>query len=59
MGLLEDNQEWNQCLEEASIIKIKKQLKALYTIILLQCLLVHSEELWEKFKEICCDDMNY
>lgn len=35
MGLFEDEKEWNQSLEEASIIKIIKKLRRLFDIIFL------------------------
>ncbi|XP_028102779.1 ATP-dependent DNA helicase PIF7-like [Camellia sinensis] len=36
-GLLEDDEEWIQCLKEAAVMKTGYQLRRLFTIILTQC----------------------
>ncbi|KAL5730296.1 hypothetical protein ACHQM5_003135 [Ranunculus cassubicifolius] len=53
-GLLEDDEEWAQCLEEASIMKTGHQLRKLFTMILLECNPTQPGVLWEneiKFEE--------
>ena len=46
-GLLEDDEEWIQCLHEAAIIKIGHQLRRLFCIILTECAPLHPLRLWD------------
>ena len=58
-GLLEDDGEWRQCLQEGSVMHTSSQLHQLFITILLfgnpSCTLV----LWEEFHEHICDDLVY
>ena len=56
-GLLEDDDEWVHCLEEASIMKTGYQLRRLFCIILTQCSLLEPLQLWERFSINICDDL--
>ncbi|CAG8510086.1 6725_t:CDS:2 [Acaulospora morrowiae] len=49
LGLLEDDEEWNQCLEEAAILHNSSQLRALFIVILTQCTPAYPKELWLHF----------
>ena len=58
-GLLEDDEEWIQCLSEAAIMKTGHQLRRLFCIILTECAPVHPLELWEQFSMHICDDLGH
>ncbi|GAB2289108.1 hypothetical protein Dimus_038038 [Dionaea muscipula] len=57
LGLLEDDAEWIQCLQEASNIKTGYQLRRLFCVILTQCCPVEPHMLWDQFKSHMCDDL--
>lgn len=59
LGLLEDDGEWTQCLEEAVIMHTGSQLRTLFAIILTQCAPIHPEELWSRFRMNLCDDLQH
>ncbi|KAG5556991.1 hypothetical protein RHGRI_007293 [Rhododendron griersonianum] len=56
-GLLEDDDEWVQCLQEAAVMKIGYQLRRLFSIILTQCSPIHPYALWKQFSVHICDDL--
>ncbi|KAG5549105.1 hypothetical protein RHGRI_014469 [Rhododendron griersonianum] len=56
-GLLEDDEEWVQCLQEAAIMKTGNQLRRLFSIILTQCSPIQPYELWKQFAVHICDDI--
>ena len=56
-GLLEDDEEWIQCLQEASIMNTGYQLRRLYSIILTECSPLHPLALWNQFSKQICDDL--
>ncbi|XP_028081957.1 uncharacterized protein LOC114283346 [Camellia sinensis] len=56
-GLLEDDEEWIQCLKEAAVMKIGYQLRRLFTIILTQCSPLQPYALWNQFSMHICDDL--
>ena len=58
-GLLEDNGEWNQCLEEASLMQTGTRLRHLFTTILLFWTPSQPDQLWERFRTYICDDLPY
>ncbi|KAG5550191.1 hypothetical protein RHGRI_015221 [Rhododendron griersonianum] len=57
-GLLEDDEEWVQCLEEAAIMKTGYQLRRLFCVILTQCSPSQPAALWDKFAMHICDDLS-
>ncbi|CAG8677114.1 11328_t:CDS:2, partial [Cetraspora pellucida] len=57
IGLLEDDNEWIQCLEEASVMCSGLQLRSLFAIILIQCAPTLLENLWTCFRTNICDDL--
>ncbi|KIL54493.1 hypothetical protein M378DRAFT_1055673 [Amanita muscaria Koide BX008] len=57
MGLLEDDGEWRQCLQEASLMQLGKQLRSLFATILIDCAPNNPLELWDQFKANICDDL--
>lgn len=56
-GLLEDDEEWIQCLQEAAIMRTGYQLRRLFVIILTECFPLHPFELWKQFSAHICDDL--
>ncbi|KAF7152638.1 hypothetical protein RHSIM_Rhsim01G0099700 [Rhododendron simsii] len=56
-GVLEDDEEWVQCLQEAAIMKTGNQLRRLFSIILTQCSPIQPYELWKQFAVHICDDI--
>ncbi|XP_058219883.1 uncharacterized protein LOC131330353 [Rhododendron vialii] len=56
-GLLEDDEEWIQCLQEASVMKTGYQLRRLFGVILTQCSPLHPYALWKQFCIHICDDL--
>ncbi len=57
MGLLENDNEWRQCLQETAIMQSGAQLQSLFVTLLLFCQPAKLDELWEEFKENICDDL--
>ncbi|PIA53922.1 hypothetical protein AQUCO_00900472v1 [Aquilegia coerulea] len=58
-GLLENDNEWDKCLEEAVIIKTGHQVRRLFCLILTECNPSRPEILWEKNALKICDDLPY
>ncbi|KAG5552624.1 hypothetical protein RHGRI_010645 [Rhododendron griersonianum] len=56
-GLLEDGEEWVQCLQEAAIMKTGSQLWRLFSVVLTQCFPSQPYALWNKFAVHICDDL--
>lgn len=58
-GMLEDDGEWVQCLEEASIMQTGRTLRSLFTTILQHNTPSSPKALWERFKVHICDDLQH
>jgi hypothetical protein len=58
-GLIEHNEEWIECLREASLIKSGRQMRELYVLIIVNGHATNYRELWENFKEHFVDDFVY
>jgi hypothetical protein len=58
-GLLEDDGEWSQCLEEASHMQTGSQLRMLFSMLLLFCNPTHPDQLWARFRVHICDDLRW
>ena len=56
-GLLEDDSEWHQCLEEAKDMQTGGQLRRLFVTILCDCFPTNPRALWDDFKSYLCDDL--
>ena len=52
LGLLKDDDEWVQCLQEGAIMNTGHQLRRLFSIILAECSLT-------RFSGDVCDDLDY
>ena len=58
-GLLEDDQEWALCLQEAVVMQTGSQLRRLFASILLHCVPSHPSQLWDQFRQHICDDLHH
>jgi len=58
-GLLEDDHEWSQCLEDARHMQSGAQLHHLFVTILRECTPSHPRVLWDTFWPYICDDLAY
>jgi hypothetical protein len=56
-GLLQNDNKWQQCLEEASMICMGDTLHRLFAMIMRHCEPSVPETLWEEFKHHLCDDI--
>src|SRR6266446_6364904 len=58
-GLLEDDNEWDQCLQEASHMQTGRQLRHLFVTILKDCNPTDPSRLWNTFWHHICDDLRH
>jgi hypothetical protein len=58
-GLLEDDGEWEICLQDAADIQTGSQLRRLFTTLLLFCTPTQPNVLWFKFRDKICDDLRH
>ncbi|XP_067950263.1 ATP-dependent DNA helicase PIF2-like [Watersipora subatra] len=56
LGLLEDDAQWREALEEAATVRSPAQLRKLFAIMLSTCQLSHPLQLWQEFKEHLAED---
>lgn len=56
-GLLEDDGEWRQCLQEAATMQTGRQLRSLFATLLIFCSPTKPEDLWSEFRQHICDDL--
>lgn len=56
-GLVEDDEEWVQCLQEASVMQTGYQLRRLFSTILSHCSPLNPYDLWKQFCLHICDDL--
>ncbi|XP_067943301.1 uncharacterized protein [Watersipora subatra] len=57
LGLLEDDAQWREALEEAATVWSPAQLRKLFAIMLSTCQLSHPLQLWQEFKEHLAEDI--
>ena len=58
-GLLEDDGEWRQCLQEAAMLQTGTRLRNLFATILIFCEPTKPEVLWHEFRQYICDDLRH
>ena len=58
-GLLEDDGEWEMCLQDAADIQTGSQLRHLFTTLLLFCTPTQPNILWFNFRDKICDDLRH
>jgi hypothetical protein len=56
-GLLENDNKWQQCLQEASFTHIGESLRCLFSLILKHCQSSQPDILWQEFCENVCEDL--
>lgn len=56
-GLLEDDDEWELCLQDAAEIQTESQLRHLFVTLLLFCAPTQPDTLWMNFRKKICDDL--
>ena len=59
LGLLEDDEEWARCFEEAALFSSGKSLRILFTTALLFGDITDPPRLWNRFCSQICDDLEY
>jgi len=59
LGLIKDDNEWDECLQEAILTKTAAQVRQLFSVILLFCEPVAPEKLWEKYRKQLSEDVVY
>ena len=57
--LLEDNNEWRQCLQEAAHMASGHQLRNLFVTLLHDCSPSDPLALWMEFRVNICDDLRH
>ncbi|XP_071642973.1 uncharacterized protein [Temnothorax longispinosus] len=57
LGLLEDNKQWDNTLEEAALCDSPLKLRELFTVMLAFCQLSEPQSLWEKYKDSFSEDI--
>ena len=57
-GLLENDDEWRQCLREASLTHLGDSLRHLFCLLLLHCTPSQPDVLWTEFRDNICDDLS-
>ena len=56
MGLIQDDKEWDNVLEEESVVAMTTQIRSLFVIILTHGLPQNSIVLWDKYKNKMAED---
>jgi hypothetical protein len=59
LGFLDDDNEWIECINEASSWASGTQLRQLFTTILTHCEVTSPKMLWDSTWEALCEDMQY
>jgi hypothetical protein len=59
LGLLEDDSEFDKCLQEASLMQTGNQLRHLFAMIISYNIIQKPFVLWENHKENLCEDILY
>jgi hypothetical protein len=57
-GLLANNDEWRECLQDASMTHVGESLRRLFSLILRHCEPSQPDLLWTEFRDALCDDLN-
>jgi len=56
-GLLENDDEWRECLEDASLTHLGRSLRQLYCLILRHCHPSQPDLLWQDFRDNLCNNL--
>ena len=58
-GLLENDDEWNSCFEDAKLYNSGKQLRSLFVYALTSEAIADPITMWNRFSEDFCDDLRH
>ncbi|XP_058796151.1 uncharacterized protein LOC131667014 [Phymastichus coffea] len=58
LGIIEDDDEWNKAMREASLWMMPRRLRHLFVVILIHCQPNYPEKLWESFKDSMSEDFS-
>lgn len=58
-GLLQDDQEWRHCLEDAATMQTGTRLRYLFATLLCYCNPSQPDILWRDFRAHICDDLRH
>ena len=50
-GLLQGDEEWNLCLQDAWVDQNADQLRNLFVMLILFCQPLHPEDLWQRYRD--------
>lgn len=59
LGLLENDQQWDETLKEAAETEFAGKIRTLFAIMLSCCEISNPQELWEKHREAMSEDLLY
>lgn len=59
IGVLENDNEWIVCLQEASVIRSRSQLHNLIVTLFTHCSPKELNNLWEQFHHKLCDEFKH
>lgn len=58
-GFIEDDAEWDRCLEEAVMFQMPLQLRKLFVLLLVHCALQEPRKLFDKYQDKLSEDILY
>lgn len=58
-GLIENEEEWIDCLEEAKMVKTGRQMRELFVSIIIHGNVTNYRQLWDQYKEDLVEDFIY
>ena len=56
LGLLQNDQHWDDCLSESAVCRSPLQLKDLFVVLLINCEIADPKKLWDKYKDDLSED---
>jgi hypothetical protein len=59
MHLVDDDQEWARCMDEAVLTELPKQVRLLFATICANCGPMNPVSLWERFREDMAEDVRF
>lgn len=58
LGLIENDDQWHQTIQEAVLISSAKYCRELFAYIIVFCPISEPNKVWNKYKEEFCDDLH-
>src|SRR5271156_806354 len=56
MQLIDDDKEWDKCLEECVLLQMPRQIRVTYAVICGNCQPADPKQLWEKYRKSMIED---